>query len=110
MVTICTLATDGPDVHNTYRALPCTAASPYPLRGNYKGGRIKQKCVVFRSAVAAASPSASVSMDTIANRNKTLLNEAKAIWAINKAAGIGYDGDEDEVISKIAEMRVQDIG
>ena len=51
----------------------------------------------------------SVSEDGIANRNKILLNEAQAIWAMNKAAGIGYEGDEDEVISKLVEMRVQEI-
>jgi len=60
--------------------------------------------VVLRSAVAAATLSASVSSGGINNRNRILLNEAQSIWEINKLNGIGYDGDEEEVISKIAEM------
>lgn len=68
-----------------------------------KGGRNKSKCVVLRSAVAAAALSASVSTEGISNRNKILLNEAQTIWAVNKIMGIGYNGEEEEVISKIAE-------
>lgn len=73
----------------------------------HMGGRSKQKCVVFRSAVAAAALSASISSDGIANRNRILLNEAQANWAVNKSMGIGYEGDEAEVISKIAEMEAE---
>lgn len=52
--------------------------------------------------------SASISSNGIANRNRLLLNEAQTIWEVNKVIGIGYDGDEEEVISKIAEMEAQD--
>lgn len=75
---------------------------------NRKGGRNKQKCVVFRSAVAAAALSASISSEGIVNRNKMFLSEAQAIWSVNKTMGIGYDGDEEEVISKIADSLAQD--
>lgn len=72
------------------------------VRGS-KGKRNK-KCVVLRSAVATAALSASISPEGINNRNKILLNEAQAIWAVDKIMGLSYDGNEDEVISKIAEM------
>lgn len=74
------------------------------------GGRNKNKCVVLRSAVAAAALSASVSSEGINNRNRILLDEAQAIWAINKMHGITYDGDEQEVINKIAELEAKDKG
>lgn len=67
-----------------------------------KGKRNKK--VVFRAAVASAALSASISSGEINNRNRILLDEAQAIWAVDKLFGINYDGDEDEVISKIAEM------
>lgn len=60
--------------------------------------------MVLRSAVSAAALSASLSSDGINNRNRILLNEAQTIWEMNKLYGIGYDGDENEVISKIVEM------
>lgn len=68
-----------------------------------KGGGSKKKCVVLRSAVAAEALSASISSDGIANRNRIILNKAQTIWELNKLVGIGYEGDEEEVISKIAE-------
>jgi len=75
---------------------------------NHMGrGRTKNKCVVFRSAVAAVALNASVSSEGINNRNRILLDEAQTIWAVNKIMGIGYDGDENEVISKIAELEAQ---
>lgn len=64
-------------------------------------GKKNKKCVVLRSAIATAALSASISSKGISNRNKILLNEAQAIWTVDK---INYDGDENEVISKIAEM------
>lgn len=73
---------------------------------NYNGGRKKQKCVLFRSAVAAAAMSATTS--GIENRNRILLNEAQTIWSVNKIMGLGYDGDEDEVISRLMIMEAQD--
>lgn len=76
---------------------------------NIKGRNNKQKSVVFRAAVSAAALTASVSAEGIVNRNRILLNEAQAVWECNKLMGIGYDGDEDEVISKIAEMEAQDL-
>lgn len=51
--------------------------------------------------------SASISSNGINNRNKMLLNEAQAVWEVNKLY-MSYDGDEEEVVSKIAELRAQD--
>lgn len=67
-------------------------------------GKKNKKCVVLRSAVAKAALSASISSEGINNRNRILLNEAQAIWTVDKIMGLSYDGDENEVISKIAEM------
>lgn len=77
---------------------------------NSKVGRKKGKCVLLRSAVASAALSASISSEGINNRNRILLDEAQAIWAINKLHGINYDGDEQEVISKIAELESKNKG
>ncbi|KAG5561291.1 hypothetical protein RHGRI_004352 [Rhododendron griersonianum] len=41
--------------------------------------------------------------------NIIMPNEAQAVWACNKILGMGYDGDEDEVVSKIVEMEAQDL-
>ncbi|KAI8539808.1 hypothetical protein RHMOL_Rhmol09G0211700 [Rhododendron molle] len=38
------------------------------------------------------------------NRNRIILDKAQAIWTCNKIMGLGYDGEEDEVISKFADM------
>lgn len=75
--------------------------------GNANGKRNKKKCVVLRSAIASAALSASISSGEINNRNRILLDEAQTIWAVDKLFGISYDGDEEEVISKIAEMEAQ---
>ncbi|KAI8525263.1 hypothetical protein RHMOL_Rhmol13G0217000 [Rhododendron molle] len=70
---------------------------PKPSR---KGGRrSKQKCVVFRSAIAAAA--LSVSSEGINNRNRILLNEAQAVWSVTKIMETDYLGNDEEVISKI---------
>lgn len=37
-----------------------------------------------------------------------LRNKAIAQWDFEKSLGVGYDGDEGEVISKIAEMEKND--
>lgn len=76
---------------------------------NNKGRKNKQKCEVFRLAVAALAQSAPLSLDGIVNRNRIILNEAQAIWTCNKILGMGCHGDEDEVVSKIAEMEAQDL-
>lgn len=73
-------------------------------KGNTKGRRNKSKSVILRSAVASAALSASLSSSGINNRNRILLDEAKAIWEVDKMFGLQYDGDEREVISKIADM------
>lgn len=65
--------------------------------------------MVLRSTVAAAALSASISSEGFVNRNRILLNQAQTIWEINKAFGIGYHGDEAEVISKIADMEAQNM-
>ncbi|KAG5565558.1 hypothetical protein RHGRI_001461 [Rhododendron griersonianum] len=76
---------------------------------NNKGRKNKQKCEVFRSAVAAVALSASISSGGIVNRNRIILNEAQAIWECNKIMGMGYDGDEDEVVNRFADMKAQDL-
>ncbi|KAG5539457.1 hypothetical protein RHGRI_019859 [Rhododendron griersonianum] len=76
---------------------------------NNKGRKNKQKCEVFRSAIAAVALSASISSEGIVNRNRIILDEAQAIWECNKIMGMGYDGDEDEVISRLADMEAQDL-
>lgn len=63
--------------------------------------------MLLRSAVAAAA-SESISTEEILNRNNLILSEAQAIWECNKIMGIGYEGDENEVISKIVQMEKQD--
>lgn len=72
--------------------------------GTTNGRMNKKKCVVLRSAIASAALSASISSRDINNRNRILLDEAQAIRAVDKLFGISYEGDEDEVVSKIAEM------
>ncbi|KAI8526398.1 hypothetical protein RHMOL_Rhmol13G0304200 [Rhododendron molle] len=76
---------------------------------NNKGRKNKQKCEVFRSAIAAVALSASISSGGIVNRNRLILDEAQAIWECNKIMGLGYDGNEDEVISRLADMEAQDL-
>ncbi|KAI8549795.1 hypothetical protein RHMOL_Rhmol06G0053100 [Rhododendron molle] len=68
--------------------------------GTRKGGRKrKQKCVVFRSALAAAA--LSVSTEGINNRNRILLNESQAVRTVTKIMGTDYFGNDEEVISSI---------
>ena len=70
------------------------------LSRSKKGGRrAKPRCVVFRSAMAAAA--LSVSSEGIMNRNKILVSESKATWSINKILATDFMGDDEEVISKI---------
>ncbi|KAG5547289.1 hypothetical protein RHGRI_013085 [Rhododendron griersonianum] len=58
-----------------------------PQARNRKGGkRRKQKCVVFRSALAAAA--LSVSTEGINNRNRILLNESHAMWTVTNILGM----------------------
>ncbi|KAI8553504.1 hypothetical protein RHMOL_Rhmol05G0021000 [Rhododendron molle] len=76
---------------------------------NNKGRRNKQKCGAFRSAVAVVALSSSLSSEGVINRNRIILNEAQAIWECNKIMGVGYDGDEDEVVSRFVEMEAQDL-
>lgn len=60
------------------------------------GGRKKQKCVVFRSAVEATALSSSSD-----GLNKFHLNESPAVWSLNKIMDIGYQGDDEALISRI---------
>lgn len=65
-----------------------------------KGGRRKkQKCVVFRSAIAAAA--LSIFSDGINYRNRIILNESQAAWTVTKIVGTDYLGNDEEFISKI---------
>lgn len=66
--------------------------------------RKKQNCVVFRSAVVVAA----LSFESINSRNMIHLNEAKAVWFINKIVGVDYMKDEEEVSSKIMIMEAED--
>ena len=70
------------------------------LRSKRRGRRGKQRCVVFRSAMAAAA-AMSVSTEGIINRNKIVLNESKAAWSVTKILGTDYMGNNEEVISRI---------
>ncbi|KAI8551205.1 hypothetical protein RHMOL_Rhmol06G0167200 [Rhododendron molle] len=80
------------------------------LKPKKRGGKRKQKCVQFRSAVTIAALS---SDQGINNTNEIILAEAQAIWGLDEARGvwdfektqgIGHDGEEEEVISRIAHM------
>lgn len=82
--------------------------NPKVNKWNQKGRKGSTKCVVFRSAIAAAALSASVSSEGICNRNKNILSEAQAIRQMNRIIGYKYDGEDEEVISKIAELEAQD--
>lgn len=53
---------------------------------------------------AAAAISLSISSNGINSKNRIILNKAQAVWDAAKSLGIGYDGDEPEVISKIAHL------
>ncbi|KAI8565684.1 hypothetical protein RHMOL_Rhmol03G0279900 [Rhododendron molle] len=76
---------------------------------NNKSRNNKPKCAVYRSAVAALALSASLSSDRVINRNRIILDKAQAIWTYNKIIGLGNDGEEDEVISKLADMVAEDL-
>lgn len=96
-----------------------------------KGSKIRRsKGAIFRPAITAAS--LSISSEGINNRNRILLNKAQKVleenltmglsyeeeagirnkaiaqWDFEKSLGVSYDGDEEEVISKIAEMEKND--
>lgn len=75
-----------------------------------RGGRKKQNCVVFRSAVVFRSTvvATTLSFESINSRNMIQLNETKAVWAINKIVGVDYMGDDEEVSSKIMIMKAED--
>ncbi|KAF7114134.1 hypothetical protein RHSIM_RhsimUnG0098100 [Rhododendron simsii] len=66
------------------------------VRERGKTKRHKPKAI-FLSAVAAMS--LSISSNGIDNRNRIILDETQAVWVIDMITlGIGYDGDEGEVI------------
>ena len=72
---------------------------PKSVKSKRGGRKSKQRCVVFRSAMAAAA--LSVSTEGINNRNKILLSESKAAWSVTKILGIDYMGNDEEVFSRI---------
>ncbi|KAG5556792.1 hypothetical protein RHGRI_007150 [Rhododendron griersonianum] len=76
---------------------------------NNKSWNNKPKCAVYRSIVAVLALSASIFSDGVTNRNRIILDEAQAIWTCNKIMGLEYDGEEDEVISKFADMVAEDL-
>ncbi|GFZ09150.1 hypothetical protein Acr_20g0009580 [Actinidia rufa] len=79
-------------------------------KGKQRGRRRKSSSgVILRSAMAAASLSASISVGGVANRNRLILDEAQAAWAIGKLLGMEYKGEEDEVVSKMVRMEEQDM-
>lgn len=54
---------------------------------------IKQKCVVFRAATAAAAAALSVSSDDLRNSNRIIrLDAAQAVWTVTKIIGVDYMG------------------
>ncbi|KAI8562171.1 hypothetical protein RHMOL_Rhmol03G0014000 [Rhododendron molle] len=72
---------------------------PKPSTKRKGGRRKKQKCVVFRSAIAATA--LSVSTEGIIIRNRILLNESQAAWTVTRIIGADYLGNDEEIISKI---------
>ncbi|GFS31065.1 hypothetical protein Acr_00g0015420 [Actinidia rufa] len=70
-----------------------------PTKTKKGGRRGKQKCVVFRSAMAAAA--LSVSTEGITNKNKILISESRAAWSVTKILGTDYMGNAEKVISRI---------
>ncbi|KAH7861656.1 hypothetical protein Vadar_029023 [Vaccinium darrowii] len=68
------------------------------------GGRRRRKTkqVVFRSAAAAVS--LTLSSEGIRNRNRILLDEAQAVWAMGKIVGGKAASSENEIISKLVEI------
>ncbi|KAA8530959.1 hypothetical protein F0562_005674 [Nyssa sinensis] len=66
----------------------------------------KHNRVIFKGAAAAMS--LSVSSEAIQNCNRLLLKEAKAVWEMGNMLGIRYEGTDEEVVSKVAEMEKQD--
>ncbi|KAI8561024.1 hypothetical protein RHMOL_Rhmol04G0303500 [Rhododendron molle] len=72
---------------------------PKPSTKRKGGRRKKRKCVVFRSAIAAAA--LSVSTEGIINRNRILLNESQAAWTVTRIIGADYLGNDEEIMSKI---------
>ncbi|KAI8551124.1 hypothetical protein RHMOL_Rhmol06G0160900 [Rhododendron molle] len=69
----------------------------------------KSKCTVYRSVVAALALSTCISSDGVINKNRIVLDEAQVIWTCNKIMGLGYDGEEGEVISKFVDMVIEDL-
>ncbi|KAI8527605.1 hypothetical protein RHMOL_Rhmol12G0088300 [Rhododendron molle] len=67
-----------------------------------KGGK-RSKVVLFRFAVAAAA--LPISFERV---SRTHLDEAQAIWEVNKIMGLSYMGDEKDVIRRIVIMEVED--
>lgn len=65
-----------------------------------KGKKKKQSRVLFRSTVvvAVALPISSQGI------KRTHLNEAQAIWTVNKIMGLHYMGDEQDLIRRLAIM------
>ena len=76
-----------------------------------KRGRTRKRssCATLRSIMAAVSLSVSISAEGVANRNRLILDEAQAAWEIGKLLGMEYEGDEDEVVSKMVRMEEQDM-
>ncbi|XP_057487415.1 uncharacterized protein LOC130773499 isoform X1 [Actinidia eriantha] len=72
---------------------------PKHIKTKKSGRRGKQKCVVFRSAMAAAA--FSVSAEGITNRNRILISEAKAAWNVTRILRTDYMGNDEDVISRI---------
>ncbi|KAI8524000.1 hypothetical protein RHMOL_Rhmol13G0115300 [Rhododendron molle] len=73
---------------------PCEKMLGIP-KSKKKVGRKKKKCVMFRSAIAAAALSA-FSEDT----NRLHLDDAKAARSFEKILDEDYLGDDEEVLSK----------
>lgn len=52
--------------------------------------------------------SLSISSEGINNRNRIILNRARAIWELDKSMGIDYDGERKKVISRVVQIEAID--
>ncbi|KAI7988425.1 hypothetical protein LOK49_LG13G00043 [Camellia lanceoleosa] len=71
------------------------------------GGTRFNKGVLLRAATQALSDS--ISLNSNSSRGRYLLNEAQATLQIGKVLGVNCEGNENEVIEKIMELKNQDL-
>ncbi|KAA8545018.1 hypothetical protein F0562_019765 [Nyssa sinensis] len=69
-------------------------------------GRKKKRRAIFKAAAVAIS--LSVMDDSKAIRDKRLLNEPQAIWAVSKALGLVFYGSENKELNTLVELGNED--